>query len=409
MRKLIQLIALGAVVAASPLAAFAQEATASPSPATTAAKSGQDDAEAKRALYERVTKNVKTNQKEAYEAAKEFLQKYPNDDPQIIDYLKRFVAKYEKASQQNDCPKLIAEKKWSEAFALCKQVLASEPDNLGITMNLGYAGYLAAYDKNESFNADATNYAKQAIQMIEGGKTLESWAPFRSKDEALAYLNYAIGFMSLKTNQTEAINHFAKAAQYNSAVKTEPFTYYYIALGYEVGPYKTQSEGMAQYEGKPETPESKAALETLNQTTDKVIDAYARAVSYATDPKYQADKTKWMARLTELYKFRHNGSDAGLNEFIASVRNTPLPSPTAAAAPTAPTATPVANPATTGTDGTAPSATPTPETGTTPTTTPANTTAQPDKTTTPPSDTTKPSDKTTTTPAAKQPDNKAKP
>lgn len=411
MRKLIQLIALSAVVMTLSLPTFAQEATASPSP-TTAAKSGQDDAEAKRALYQRVTENVKSNQKVAYEAAKEFLQKYPNDDPQIIDYLKRFVAKYEKASQQVDFPKLITDKKYNEAFALGKQILSSEPENLSVIMNLGYAGYLAAFAKNEAFNTDAINYARQAIQMIEGGKTLESWAPFRSKDEALAYLNYAIGFMSLKNNQAEAVNHFAKATQYNSAIKTEPITYYYIALGYEAGPYKTQSESMAAFEGKPETPESKAALETLNQTTDKVIDAYARAVSYASDPKYQADKAKWMARLTELYKFRHNNSDAGLNEFIANVRNTPLPSPTTAAAPTAttPTATPVANPATTtGTDGPATSTTtPTTDTGTT-TTKPADTPAQPDKSTTPPSDTTKPSGDTTKTPAPKQPDNKAKP
>jgi hypothetical protein len=416
MRKLIQLIALSALVATSSLPAFAQEATTSPTPAGTTATGPQEDPAAKAALYKRVTDNYKTNQPVAYEAAKEYLQKYPNDDPKIITYLQNFVGKYEKATKQNDFPKLITEKKYNEAFALGKQMLASEPENLSVIMNLGYAGYLAAFAKNEAFNADATAYAKQAIQMIEGGKTLENWAPFRTKDEALAYLNYSIGFMSLKNNQVEAVNHFAKATQYNSAIKTEPITYYYIALGYEAGPYKTQSEAMAAYEGKPETPESKAALETLNQTTDRVIDAYARAVSYATDPKYQADKTKWMARLTELYKFRHNNSDAGLTEFIANVRNTPLPSPTAAA-PTATTpTTPASTTTTTGTDGAATGTTTPTDTGTT-TTTPANT--QPDKSTTPtdttkpsdttkPADTTKPSDKTTT-PAAKQPENETKP
>ncbi len=31
--------------------------------------------------------------------------------------------------------------------------------------------------------------------------------------------------------------------------------------------------------------------------------------------------------LTDLYKFRHENSDAGLNEFLAGVMATPLPTP----------------------------------------------------------------------------------
>jgi tetratricopeptide (TPR) repeat protein len=417
MRKLIQLIALGVVVATLALPALAQEATASPSPTTTTTQTStaaQDDAEAKAALYKRVTDNYKTNQPVAYEAAKEYLQKYPKDDPKIIQYLQNFVAKYEKATVQNQFPQFIKEKKYTEAFALGKQILAKEPENLGVMMNLGYAGYLASFANNTAFNADAINYAKQAIQMIESGKTTDNWDPFKNKDEALAYLNYALGFMYLKNNPAEAVTSFIKAAQFNSPVKSEAITYYYLAFGYEAGPYKTQSDQFRTYEGKDETPESKAALESLNQVTDRLIDAYARAVSYAgTDAKYQADKTKWMARLTELYKFRHNGSDAGLNEMIASVRNTPLPT-AAASAPTATTpatTTPASTTNTSGTDGTATSTTPATDAGTsttTPTTTPANT-AQPSSTTTP-STSTQPTGKpTTTSPAPSQPATKTKP
>ena len=36
---------------------------------------------------------------------------------------------------------------------------------------------------------------------------------------------------------------------------------------------------------------------------------------------------EWMKRLTDLYKFRHENSDTGLNELIASVLSTPLPQP----------------------------------------------------------------------------------
>src|SRR5918911_1549760 len=114
MRKLIQLLALSTVIATLAVPAFAQEATASPSPASTASSGGQGDQEAKAALYKRVTDNYKTNQPVAYEAAKEYLQKYPNDDPKIITYLQNFVAKYEKASQKNQLPTLLDQKKYPE-------------------------------------------------------------------------------------------------------------------------------------------------------------------------------------------------------------------------------------------------------------------------------------------------------
>jgi len=35
--------------------------------------------------------------------------------------------------------------------------------------------------------------------------------------------------------------------------------------------------------------------------------------------------TTWRTRLAEFYKFRHDGSDVGLNELIAGILATPLP------------------------------------------------------------------------------------
>jgi hypothetical protein len=405
MKKLIQLMTLSAVVATFALPALAQEPTASPSPAATAAQGGQEDEAAKTALYQKVQDNYKTNQPVAYEAAKEYLQKYPNEtDKARVDWLQKYVAKYEAASAPLQLPKLITDKKYSEAFTLGKQILTKEPENLNVLMSLGYAGYQAAYAKNTAFNADAINYAKQAISMIESGKTPTSWAPFTNKDEALAYLNYALGFLNLETNKDQALEYLVKATQ-NDVIKKDPTTYTYLFYAYETGPYKKATDAYEAVSSKPDTPEFKAALESLNTVTDKLIDAYARAVAYATDPKYQADKAKWMARLTELYKFRHNNTDTGLDQLIANVRNTPVPSPSAAPSATAPSTTPASG-ATTGTDsgaavGTTTSgntnATGTTSTKPTTTTTPANTTQ--------PSSTTQPSGnpKATPTPATTQP------
>ena len=66
-------------------------------------------------------------------------------------------------------------------------------------------------------------------------------APFKGKDDTLAYLNYAVGFLKLKTSPTEAIDPLLKAASYESDIKRTPSTYYFLAVAYESGPYKTLS------------------------------------------------------------------------------------------------------------------------------------------------------------------------
>jgi hypothetical protein len=57
-----------------------------------------------------------------------------------------------------------------------------------------------------------------------------------------------------------------------------------------------------------------------------MIDAYARAVALAgTNPKHEAAKKEWVENLTTWYKYRHNNSDAGMNELVASIMSKPLP------------------------------------------------------------------------------------
>jgi hypothetical protein len=263
----------------------------------------------------------------AYQAARDYLQKYPKDKDQYTDYLSKWVTAYERDERKRKLPGLINEKNFAEAYSTGAKILADEPDNLRAQIDLGYAGYLAASAKNEAYNNDALGYARKAIQAIESGKAPTEWAPFKGKDDTLAYLNYAVGFLTLKTNPNEAIDSLLKAARYESDIKKTPSTYYFLAVAYESGPYKTLSTAyQAQYANKPETPESKAALEKLNVVMDRIIDAYARAIAAAgTDPKTEQSRKEWMAQLSNYYKFRHDGSDAGINEFIAAALQKPLP------------------------------------------------------------------------------------
>jgi tetratricopeptide (TPR) repeat protein len=278
-------------------------------------------------IYKRFVDNRLPNPTAAYQAARDYLQKYPKDKDQYTDYLSKWVTLYERDERKRKLPGLINEKNFAEAYSTGAKVLADEPDYLRAQIDLGYAGYLAASAKNEAYNNDALGYARKAIQAIESGKAPTEWAPFKGKDDTLAYLNYAVGFLTLKTNPDQAIDSLLKAARYESEIKKTPSTYYFLAVAYESGPYKTLSTAyQAQYANKPETPESKAALEKLNVVMDRIIDAYARAIAAAgTDPKTEQSRKEWQTQLSNYYKFRHDGSDVGMTEFIAAALQKPLP------------------------------------------------------------------------------------
>jgi tetratricopeptide (TPR) repeat protein len=278
-------------------------------------------------IYKRFVDNRVQNPTAAYQAARDYLQKYTKDKDQYTDYLQKWVTFYERDERKRNLPGLINEKKFAEAYSTGAKILADEPNYLRAQIDLGYAGYLAASAKNETFNGTALDYARKAIQAIESGKTPTEWAPFKGKDDTLAYLNYAVGYLTLRTTPDQAIDSLIKAAQYDSDIRKTPSTYYFLAAAYESGPYKTLSAAyQTEFANKPETPQSKAALEKLNVVMDRIIDAYARAIAAAgTDPKTEQSRKEWMAPLSNYYKFRHDGSEVGLTEFIAAALQKPLP------------------------------------------------------------------------------------
>ena len=287
----------------------------------------ETDDPAKIAIYKRFVDNRVPNPDTAYQAARDYLAKYTKDKDQYTDYLSKWVAAYERDDRKRQLGGLINEKKFDEAYKVGAKILADEPDYLRAQIDLGYAGYLAASSKDESHNADALTYARKAIQAIEGGKSPTEWAPFKGKDDTLAYLNYAVGFLTLKTTPDQAIDSLIKAAMYESEIRRTASTYYFLAVAYEAGPYKTLStDYQTRFANKPETPESKMALEKLGVVMDRIVDAYARAIATAgTDPKTEQSRKDWTAQMSTYYKFRHEGSDVGMSDAIKNALQKPLP------------------------------------------------------------------------------------
>ena len=312
--------------------------------------------EGKTALYQAILKNLSGDQAKAYEDSKKYLAcpaaaQVDESQQKIIDYLKKFVAKYEEADKKNRYRTLLyVDKKYPEAYALGKEILVAEPENLKVLVDLGANGYLVA--SNPSLAAESVEYAKKALTMVESGKTLDDWQPLTSKDVGVAYLNYTIGALSLEKDPATALKHLLKAAQLETPLKKSPYTYAYIAGAYETGPYAKQSEEYkVKYQGKDETPESKLALANIHQLVDRMIDAYARAVALAaTDAKFSTAKTGWNDSLTTWYKFRNADKTDGLDQLVAGILSKPLPpEPTPLTSLPAGPATPAATPANTGT------------------------------------------------------------
>ncbi|HEX9919671.1 MAG TPA: hypothetical protein VGA87_10915, partial [Pyrinomonadaceae bacterium] len=239
-----------------------------------------------------------------------------------------WVDAYERAARKVQFEELLfKEKKFKAAFGVGKQVLADEPDNLRTIINLASAGYLASNAGDASFDAETLEFARRATASLEQGAKPSDWKPFTGQADALAYLNFITGELILKETPAESVNYFRKAIASEGAVKDTPIIYSRLAAAYVASSYEPQSkEFVARFGDKEATPESKAALEEINATVDRITDAYARAVALSgSEPQYREARARWMQELTRFYKFRNNDSTDGLEAYIAGVTAKPLP------------------------------------------------------------------------------------
>jgi hypothetical protein len=275
-------------------------------------------------------------------------------------------------------------------------VLADFPDDLQVLFALSRAGLDAAQAGNKTNNGDTVAYAKRTMQLLQAGKTFEKDKPVANKDEIVGGLNYLLGFLLQESQPAEAMNYLISAAQFEGASKKDPLTYFMLAGIYEKNEYTTLANQFNTSCKTPEqlaTPECTTMKQKADQVVDHIIDALARAIAYSNSSPNPAGwaqaRTAWTESLTNYYKYRNNGSDTGLKEFIASITAKPLPKPGDTIAPLTPSA-PSSSTAPAQPNGTSGAAT----TGTSSTTKPGTTTTPASTKTT-----------TTTTPAAKTPAN----
>lgn len=285
--------------------------------------------ELKTAKYQEWYDNRKDNQEAAYKAATDFLTACPSEPEDgawgaQVKALKKFKADYDALKGNKELgdkfQKAVTDKNYADQIRLGKQLVAmpSQADNPAIYILMAGAGL---GDPNQL--AESAQAAKKAIELVEGGKP---FAPYTSKDSALAAMNYVVAKSMMKT-PTEAIPYFVKALRYESDLKKSPVAYNELATAYGEGPvakFAADYKTLVDQQKSVDSPEVKLVVANLNQAFDGQIDAFARAAAVSTNA---ADKQAIMKVLGEVYKDR-NKTDATpeqLNTLVASALSKPVP------------------------------------------------------------------------------------
>lgn len=259
----------------------------------------------------------------AYQLAKEFIVRFPKETSENAKKLKDFVKRY----RENSFYKAFEDKKFADFFTIGKEILTDEPENIVITMNLGYGGYDAVLkSKDKSFGEDAIKYCQKTLQLLEAGNLPSSFAPFTNKEEAIAWMYYVVGYFSAEKDMKEAAINFYKSTLYESSLKKTSQPYIAIAYHYENTYEKSSGDLKAKVTAKTiSDADFKTETDKINAILDQMIDAYARAFKLGEVENHPA-KDEWKKRLTQIYLFRKK-PEAGLEAFITYIVSTPLKDP----------------------------------------------------------------------------------
>jgi hypothetical protein len=285
--------------------------------------------EARNAQYRSFAEKVSADPAGAYTVGKEFINKYPTPDDQYLQYVKRWVSAYEDRLASSACADALKSNK-AEAFTTCKPLAEKNPDNLNLMTNLANTGVNLTGNDRKTHAAEGAGYARKAIQLVNAGKTFEANKPLPNKELLLASLNYIVGNLSLETDPGEAAKALIAAAKSESDYKKAPAVYALLSEAYRRAEYDKLREEIVNKCGtaeQQETPECKTLNTKVNDVTDRMIDALARAVAYAatsTDASAKTASATWKQTLKSLYAFR-KGSEDGMDAYIAGVTAKPLP------------------------------------------------------------------------------------
>jgi hypothetical protein len=279
-------------------------------------------------LYARYLENKKVpvaeRQKIAYEAARDYVKRYSGEQDSHLAEMRRFVNEYERVMGNFELHEAFAARKYAKVFEIGRESLKKNAENFYVLATLAQAGYAQAQAGDASLNAETIDYTKRAVALAEVEK-FSNADPFASVAEARGFLNFALGWFLRGQAAADADAALVRAVKSGTRYKDDALTYNLLGIAILKQYAQVSTEYNEKFGGKQASPEQQAMLQRIVRLSERAVDAYARAVALTTKPEQQEGRAKMMAQLTQLYKNFHNGSEEGLNDFIASVLSKPLP------------------------------------------------------------------------------------
>jgi hypothetical protein len=201
-----------------------------------------------------------------------------------------------------------------EAFTAGSAFLAKNPDSIEVLIELLSTGAEQAKAKNPKYATQSLQYGKHAIELIDAGKKptdIDDAAWTKYKTETVPSLYQSIGLLSLVTgDHAQAVANYTKASELAPA---DAFNVLMLA-GLLNDDYQAQAK---KYQGMPNGAAKDEELKKTQALMDKVIDSYARAVALSeNNAAYANVRQQYLQDLESYYKYRHNGSTAGMQELI---------------------------------------------------------------------------------------------
>ncbi len=336
-----------------------------------------EDFDGMNALYEKVTANYGkiATLEAAVEAGKQYLEKYGNCESakDFVAWLKPQMPQWEKDVAQYKIDQKLRplfqkydaavggqNKNWAEAFAAAKEIQAIAPNDpriLNVIIPLGQAALFEAAPpkKNNDFNSDSLMMADKALGMLRGGTPAtkknktgqEVFGVFEfedTKDQVIADLIYAKAYVKFygQGDKKAGLADYFELTQL-PAGKTNPLVYGAIGDYYfeEVQKLAEEVKAMIVARNALTTDEEKVAKDAeiaakeglLKAYAERGVDAYARAYKNTkADAASKAYREGLYNNVKTLYNVRFD-KETGVDEFIASTIQKPMPNPTSEVTP----------------------------------------------------------------------------
>jgi len=184
----------------------------------------------------------------AYELSKDFLTRFgkEKDKDGNIAKVRDFVNRY----RENLFFTAADAKKNAEAIVLGKEIMAEQPENIDVLLDLAMTGYTASTGTDKTYADDSIAWARNALQLIEAGKLPKSFSPFKDQAEATGFMYFIDGHLSITKDKKAAAGNIYKATQFESPIRNNSLPYYLLSFYYEELYAKMSSDLKAKVDAK---------------------------------------------------------------------------------------------------------------------------------------------------------------